>query len=44
MPSLLAFLQKGHETDCYGRLVATDWSRGGAHPRAYPAAQVTPAL
>jgi hypothetical protein len=35
MPSLIAYLQLGHETDCLGRLVNVDWSQGGAHPRSY---------
>lgn len=42
MPSLLAYLQLGHETDCVGRLVGVDWSQGGAHPRSYTVQDVNP--
>lgn len=35
MPTLLAYLGKDQETDCWGFLVNVDWSRGGAHPRTY---------
>lgn len=35
VPTLLAYLGKDQETDCWGFLVNVDWSRGGAHPRAY---------
>ncbi|BDA47491.1 probable glycosyltransferase BC10 at C-terminar half [Coccomyxa sp. Obi] len=42
MPSLLAYLQLGHETDCVGRLVGVDWSQGGAHPRSYSVQDVNP--
>jgi len=42
MPSLLAYLQLGHETDCVGRLVSVDWSQGGAHPRSYTLQDINP--
>ena len=35
MPTLLAYLGKEQETDCWGFMVNVDWSRGGAHPRTY---------
>lgn len=35
VPTLLAYLGKDQETDCWGFLVNVDWSRGGAHPRTY---------
>ena len=41
MPSLLAALQLGHETDCVGRLVSVDWSTGGAHPYSYRVEDIT---
>ena len=40
MPSLIAYLQLGHETDCVGRLVNVNWSKGGAHPYSYEANDV----
>ncbi|EIE23577.1 hypothetical protein COCSUDRAFT_41776 [Coccomyxa subellipsoidea C-169] len=42
MPSLIAYKQLGHETDCVGRLVGVDWSLGGAHPRSYTAQDINP--
>lgn len=42
MPSLIAYLQLGHETDCVGHLVHVDWSTGGAHPRSYGVEDVNP--
>ena len=35
VPTLLAYLGKEQETDCWGFMVNVDWSRGGAHPRTY---------
>lgn len=35
VPTLLAYLGKDQETDCWGFMVNVDWSRGGAHPRTY---------
>ncbi|KAK9905675.1 hypothetical protein WJX75_004479 [Coccomyxa subellipsoidea] len=42
MPSLLAYKQLGHETDCVGRLVGVDWSQGGAHPKSYTVQDINP--
>ena len=40
-PSLIAYLQLGHETDCIGGLVSADWRHGGSHPRTYKTSEVT---
>ena len=32
VPTLLAYLGKEQETDCWGFMVNVDWSRGGAPP------------
>ena len=42
-PTLLASLGKDLETDCVGQLINVDWSRGGAHPRAYLVREVSAA-
>ncbi|KAK9823184.1 hypothetical protein WJX72_000908 [[Myrmecia] bisecta] len=42
IPSLLAYLQRGHETDGLGYLVHVDWSHGGAHPKSYLPEEVQP--
>lgn len=44
-PTLLAVLGRENETECEGwGVAAQDWSKGGAHPRAFNASEVTPAL
>ena len=42
-PTLMASLGKDLETDCVGQLINVDWSRGGAHPRAYLVREVSAA-
>ncbi|KAK9819181.1 hypothetical protein WJX81_003273 [Elliptochloris bilobata] len=41
IPSLLSYLQLGHETDCMGNLVSVNWMHGGAHPRAYESEEIS---
>ncbi len=35
VPTFMAYEGLQNETDCVGRLVHADWSRGGAHPWSY---------
>lgn len=39
--SLLAAQGRDNETDCKGFMMNVDWSRGGAHPRAYTPASIS---
>ena len=41
--TLLATQGRDAESDCQGNLVNTDWSRGGAHPRAYTLREISAA-
>ena len=41
--TLLATQGRDLESDCVGNLVNVDWSRGGAHPRAYTLREVSAA-
>ncbi|PSC67186.1 beta-1,6-N-acetylglucosaminyltransferase enzyme [Micractinium conductrix] len=44
-PTLLAVLGREAETECAGwGVAAQDWSKGGAHPRSFKPAEVSPAL